>query len=209
MTFLAGLLMTLGLGSLVFGVFALLIFGIPTLIIAGVVMMILGAIVGFIGAVAQSSREKRDYEEERRVQRMAEEKSRREHNAFMKHQAEFLADGRKITMDGHTFEEYCAYLLKKNGYTASVTRGSGDHGADIIAKKDGRSYAIQCKKYSRAVGNKAVQEALMGKHYYKTDYAVVMTDYGFTPQAIEDADAADVLLWDQGDLMEMARNAQR
>ena len=63
-------------------------------------------------------------------------------------------------LEGHEFEYYCADLLKRKGFLeVEVTRGSGDYGADILAEKDGVTYAIQCKCYTDSVGVKAVQEA--------------------------------------------------
>ena len=62
-------------------------------------------------------------------------------------------------MEGHDFEYFCAELLKKHGFLeVEVTRGSGDYGIDILAEKEGVTYAIQCKCYTSPVGVKAVQE---------------------------------------------------
>ena len=62
-------------------------------------------------------------------------------------------------MDGFDFEYYCADLLVADGFIdVQVTRSSGDYGVDILAEKDGVTYAIQCKRYSGLVGVKAVQE---------------------------------------------------
>ena len=68
------------------------------------------------------------------------------------------------SMDGHEFEYFCADLLRKNNFgNVEVTQGSGDHGIDILAEKDGITYAIQCKCYSKDIGNAAVQQAHTGK----------------------------------------------
>jgi HJR/Mrr/RecB family endonuclease len=99
--------------------------------------------------------------------------------------------------DGIGFEEYCISLLQANGYdNVQKTPVIGDHGVDITAEKDYVSYAIQCKYYSSPVGNGAIQEAYSGKMIYKKDIAVVMTNNEFTPQAISDANALGVKLWD-------------
>ena len=51
-------------------------------------------------------------------------------------------------MEGHEFEYFCADLLEKRGFEeVEVTKGSGDYGVDILAEKDGVTYAIQCKRY--------------------------------------------------------------
>ena len=47
-------------------------------------------------------------------------------------------------MEGHEFEYFCADLLEKRGFEeVEVTKGSGDYGVDILAEKDGVTYAIQ------------------------------------------------------------------
>ena len=108
------------------------------------------------------------------------------------------------SMDGHDFEYFCADILEKNGFiNVEVTRGSGDHGIDILAEKDDITYAIQCKCYSDNVGNAAVQQAHTGKSLYHKDIAVVMTNQYFTPQAIAEAKALGVKLWDRDKLNEM------
>lgn len=110
-------------------------------------------------------------------------------------------------MDGHQFEYFCADTLKRNSFAnVEVTRGSGDHGVDILAEKDGITYAIQCKCYSSNIGNSAVQQAHTGKSLYHRDIAVVMTNRYFTTQAIEEANALGVKLWDRDKLNEMIGN---
>lgn len=107
-------------------------------------------------------------------------------------------------MDGHQFEYFCADVLKKNGFeNVEVTQGSGDHGIDILAEKDGITYAIQCKCYSSDIGNAAVQQAHTGKSIYKKDIAVVLTNRYFTAQAKEEAAALGVKLWDRDKLNSM------
>ncbi len=110
-------------------------------------------------------------------------------------------------MEGHDFEYYCADILRKNGFAnVEVTQGSGDHGIDILAEKDGITYAIQCKRYSSDIGNAAVQQAHTGKSIYKKDIAVVLTNRYFTAQAKEEAQALGVKLWDRDKLNSMIKN---
>lgn len=113
-------------------------------------------------------------------------------------------------MDGQAFEHFCADLLRNNGFThVEVTQASGDFGIDILAKKDGVTYGIQCKCYSDTVGNHAVQEALSGAQYYHRMVAVVMTNNYFTPAAVETARRTNVLLWDRDKVLVMNENARR
>lgn len=105
---------------------------------------------------------------------------------------------------GVEFEEYCAALLDRNGFTnIETTPGSGDHGVDITADKDFMTYAFQCKYYSSPVGNSAIQEVFSGKSIYKKQIGVVMTNSTFTKQAIEDAEKLSVILWDGDTLKAM------
>lgn len=102
-------------------------------------------------------------------------------------------------LEGHEFEYYCADLLKEHGFTdVEVTRGSGDFGADILAEKDGVSYAIQCKCYDKPIGVKAVQEVYAGRDYYDCMIGVVMTNQYFTAPAVELARKLKIMLWDRG-----------
>ena len=107
-------------------------------------------------------------------------------------------------MEGHDFEYFCADLLRKKGFLdVEVTKGSGDYGIDVLAEKDGVTYAIQCKCYAAPVGVKAVQEAYAGKDYYDRMVGAVMTNQYFTAPAVEAAKKLKILLWDRGYLDSM------
>ncbi|HBA70145.1 MAG TPA: restriction endonuclease [Lachnospiraceae bacterium] len=107
-------------------------------------------------------------------------------------------------MEGHDFEYFCAKLLKDNGFIeVEVTKGSGDYGVDILAEKDGVTYAVQCKCYTEAVGVKAVQEAYAGRDYYDRMVGAVMTNQYFTAPAVNAARKLKILLWDRGYLEDM------
>lgn len=107
-------------------------------------------------------------------------------------------------MEGHEFEYFCADLLKKRGFIeVEVTKGSGDYGVDILAEKEGVTYAIQCKCYTAPIGVKAVQEAYAGRDYYDRMVGAVMTNQYFTAPAVEAAKKLKILLWDRGYLDRM------
>ena len=111
-------------------------------------------------------------------------------------------------MEGHDFEYYCAELLKRRGFQeVEVTKGSGDYGIDILAEKDGVTYAIQCKCYAAPVGVKAVQEAYAGRDYYDRMVGAVLTNQYFTQPAVEAAKKLKILLWDRGYLESMIEEA--
>lgn len=100
----------------------------------------------------------------------------------------------------YDFEKQCAQILKENGWDAHATSKSSDQGVDVIATKNGKIVAIQCKLYSSAVGNKAVQEVCAGKDYYKAKYAVVVSNSTYTKSARQLAQNCGVFLLTTADL---------
>ena len=106
------------------------------------------------------------------------------------------------TMGGKAFEEYLEVLFGKLGYKVERTRYIGDYGADLITQKDGVKTVIQAKRYGKAVGIKAVQEAVAAKGMYGCTEAMVVTNSTFTPAAAELARANLVVLWDRDRLEE-------
>ena len=114
--------------------------------------------------------------------------------AFRKNDGEEEID----TMSGTEFEDFMAEILHRSGIEVlELTKGSGDFGADIIAIHEGERTAVQCKRYSRPIGVKAVQEAVSAKDYYKCPKAAVITNSTFTRQARELAEESGVILWDR------------
>ena len=113
-------------------------------------------------------------------------------------------------MEGLEFENWCALLLRQNGFqNVTVTKGSYDQGVDIHAQKDEIKYAIQCKCYSSALGNTPIQEVFTGKTIYRCHVGVVMTNSYFTENAKKAAEATGILLWDRDRLEKMMENADR
>lgn len=99
-------------------------------------------------------------------------------------------------MEGHKFEAYIGSMFACIGFISLVTKGSGDQGVDVIVKTNRESYAIQTKCFQNCLSNKPVQEVAAGRMYYKCDYAVVITNAGFTEGAKELAISTGVEMWD-------------
>lgn len=107
-------------------------------------------------------------------------------------------------MEGHAFEAFCAELLEQHGFQeVEVTRGSGDFGIDVLAQKDGVTYAVQCKRYQSPVGVEAVLRTYGGRDYYGCMVGAVMTNQYFTEPAVKAAQKLHILLWDRGYLDSM------
>lgn len=106
-------------------------------------------------------------------------------------------------MTGYEFEEFIGGLFEGWGYSVDVTAKTGDQGADIVVKKDGKSTAIQTKRYKGKVGNSAIQAVAAAVKHYGCDEAMVMTTGTFTKSAIELAASNDVKLIDGEGLKEL------
>jgi|GEM_PF-5574095 len=101
------------------------------------------------------------------------------------------------------FEEDVCRIFLQHRFTCTLTRGTGDQGADFIGERNGERWAVQVKLYSKPVGNKAVQEVLGSLHIYQCTRAMVVTNCRFTQSAIELAGAAKVVLVGEDDLNEL------
>jgi Holliday junction resolvase-like predicted endonuclease len=103
------------------------------------------------------------------------------------------------TMSGFEFEYFVSRLLQEMGYTTEVTKKTGDYGIDIIAKKDKKIVAVQCKRYAETnpVGNQDVQKCLGSMHKIKAKQSIFVTTSYFTKQALIQAEKAPIELWDK------------
>lgn len=101
-----------------------------------------------------------------------------------------------MPVDGVDFEHWCAAQIEEQGWQVRVSKASGDQGIDIEAMKDGMLVGIQCKRYTKPIGNKSVQEAYTGATHYRANKAVVIGTGGYTKAAVELAENTGVILID-------------
>lgn len=113
---------------------------------------------------------------------------------YLQRQAHLLEIG---LMSGYEYEEYSARYLESVGYkNVQITPKSRDFGADIIAWDNfGNKCCFQCKKYSKPVGIKAVQEVSSARIHYNCQVAAVLTNSSYTKAARELAQSNNVQLF--------------
>ena len=90
-----------------------------------------------------------------------------------------------------------------HGWHVECTPKTGDQGVDLIASSGSIRLCVQCKRYSKAVGNSAVQQVVAGKIHYKGTLGAVVTNAGFTSSAQELAKSTGVLLLSTEELEEL------
>jgi Restriction endonuclease len=124
-----------------------------------------------------------------------------EFREFHTRQKRVAGDVDVSALGGVDFETYVARRLKECGYDdVRGTSATGDQGADLIAKKNGRTIIIQAKRYQGTVGNKAVQEVASAVSFYGGDEGWVITNSTFTPSARALAQKTNVRLFEGRDL---------
>ncbi len=111
-------------------------------------------------------------------------------------------------MSPQEYEHYCAALLRERRWTARVTQASGDQGVDIVAEKRGARIVVQCKKYSKPVGNRAVQEIVAAIAHEDAERGVVVATGGYTRAAKRLAASNRVLLLHHSQLPRIDRLLQ-
>jgi restriction system protein len=112
-------------------------------------------------------------------------------------------------MTPEEFEHYCAAVLQEVKWRARVAQASGDQGVDIVADKGGARIVVQCKKHSKPVGNKAVQEIVAAIAHEDAHRGVVVSTSSYTPAAERLAASNDVLLLHHSDLRRIDKLLRR
>ena len=108
--------------------------------------------------------------------------------------------GDSSSMDGVQYEQFCKRILIEAGWEVEDTPTSGDQGVDLIASIEDVRVCIQCKCFSKPVGNKAVQEVAAGMIHWKGTHSVVVGKSGFTKSAKTLADSTNVILISDSEL---------
>lgn len=86
-------------------------------------------------------------------------------------------------MSGTEFEDYVATRMRRAGWQVAFTSASGDYGVDLIAQRDGKSVAIQCKRHGKSVGVAAVQQVVAGARHHGCTRSIVISNQEFTQAA--------------------------
>ena len=163
--------------------------GLGWVVLVLIVIAIIGAIVYFIM--------------EKLVVPRADKKKEREEAESLLY---FKIDGIDH-LTGEGFEELLKKVFTVLGYNAQITKKTGDQGADLILSKDGRKISVQAKRYSKTVGNKAIQEVYSSIQFYETGEAWVITTSGFTKGAIELARKTGVKLYNRYETINLIKKA--
>jgi restriction system protein len=104
------------------------------------------------------------------------------------------------------FERVVGELFRRKGYSVEETAAGADGGVDLVVRRDGRRYLVQCKHWrAERVGVRPVRE-LFGVVAAEGAYGgFVVTSGGFTEEARRFADGQRIHLIDGYELKAIAR----
>lgn len=159
--------------------------------------------------LAAAAKKQKEEERRQRAQQRAEELRRKQEREEQERaeQIEAMLERDILRenihyMDGLEFEDFMANVLAEKGYYVETTPPTGDQGVDLLLTIDGRKVAVQLKRYTGGVGNRAVQEVVAGMFYYNAREAWVITTGTFTKGAIQLAKSNRVRLIDGKELVD-------
>jgi len=111
-------------------------------------------------------------------------------------------------IDEREFRNYVISLLPKFGYElisiddVRISDDDIDNNNDILARKDGRRYAIQTF-LNKEITYDEINEAIMDKLFEHTSYALVITNKCIDKDIKENASKRNIVLIDREDLIKV------
>lgn len=84
------------------------------------------------------------------------------------------------TLDGWQFEQEVAKVFRACGYKATVTKGSGDGGVDIIITNESYKAIVQCKHYKNPVPPEPMRALWGCKDDFNANEVIMVASSGLT-----------------------------
>ena len=111
---------------------------------------------------------------------------------------------RWMSMSGLEFEREMGSLYRRLGYNVQMTATSGDHGIDLILRKNGKTIVVQCKSHQAPVGESVARDLLGSMHAVHADSAILACTGGFTRSARKFVEAQPIRLITVQDIIALA-----
>jgi len=106
-------------------------------------------------------------------------------------------------MSGTEFEQFVAKLFRKKGFIVELTATTGDHGIDLIVRKNNRQGVVQCKRWTGTVGEPVVRDFYGSLLNSGSKSGFIFTTSYFTSQAIAFVENKPIKLVDMDSLVKM------
>ena len=112
-------------------------------------------------------------------------------------------ESRLRRMTGREFKTFVADVFQRKGYTVEITPETGDHGIDIILWKADRSIPVQCKNWSKPIGEPPLRDFYGAMQHKGAEEGYFVTSSAFTRRAYQFAEGKPIQLIDLDSLMEI------
>lgn len=91
------------------------------------------------------------------------------------------------SLDGFAFEEICAEIYRRKGYSVENVKSTGDEGRDLILRgPDGETIVAECKHWPNGtVGRPVIQKLHSAASSFPARDGIVLTTGSFSRQAFE------------------------
>ena len=113
-----------------------------------------------------------------------------------------------MNLSGIEFERELAALFQRRGYQVQSTPSSGDQGIDLIARKNGKTTIVQCKRHKSPVGPAIARELYGSLIASRADRAILACTGGFTRGVKEFVKDKPITLIDAWDIIKVEASIQ-
>ena len=113
-----------------------------------------------------------------------------------------------MNLSGVEFERELAALFQRRGYRVQSTPSSGDQGIDLVARKNGKTTIVQCKRYKSPVGPAIARELYGSLIASRADRAILACTGGFTRGVKEFVKDKPITLIDAWDIIKVEASIQ-
>jgi len=115
---------------------------------------------------------------------------------------------RLSAMSGTEFEQFVAKIFHKKGFHVELTATTGDHGIDLIVRKNNRQGVVQCKRWTDSVGEPVVRDFYGTLLNSGSKSGFIFTTAYFTSQAIAFVENKPIKLVDMDSLVKMVNDLE-
>jgi len=101
------------------------------------------------------------------------------------------------------FEAFVGNEFHKLGYAVEMTKGSGDHGIDLLIRKGNELAVVQCKQWTAPVGEPVVRDFFGSLVNLRAQHGYLVTTSSFTTHAFSFVQDKPIRLMDLDALIEL------
>ena len=113
-------------------------------------------------------------------------------------------------MTGFAFEDYCAKLLKRMGYSVIQTKKTGDGGKDAFAYMENKKFLVECKHYSgdQKITRPHLQKLFAAMNEEHADGGIFIATCAYSQEALAYGEKYGIWTIDREKLLSLATECE-